>query len=108
MVLQSGIVCCERWCGLEYRTTILAHHTTYFYHQITWRDVECFAMADVECCAMADVGCCAMADVGRCALFTMQGAGEMGGERESTSACETKRGAERERDEGEVRVCVAE
>ena len=34
----------------------------------------------------------------------MQGAGEMvGGERESISACETKRGAE---EEGEVRVCV--
>ena len=32
----------------------------------------------------------------------MQGAGEMvGGERESISACETKRG-----EEGEVRVCV--
>ena len=38
----------------------------------------------------------------------MQGAGEMvGGERESMCACETKRGAERERGvEGEVRVCV--
>ena len=37
----------------------------------------------------------------------MQGAGEMvGGERENMCACETKRGAERERrGEGEVRVC---
>ena len=39
----------------------------------------------------------------------MQGAGEMaGGERESMCACETKRGAEREGESGEVevRVCV--
>ena len=37
----------------------------------------------------------------------MQGAGEkVGGERESISACETKRGVEGEGEEGEVRVCV--
>ena len=36
----------------------------------------------------------------------MQGAGEMvGGERESISACETKRGAEGGGGEGEVCVC---
>ena len=37
----------------------------------------------------------------------MQGVGEMaGGERESISACETKRGEEGEGEEVEVRVCV--